>query len=144
MEEEERRWAVNMIISLREEGEERLGNDAPRRRRIPKLNFEATHIKELIDWNKESIHGPPLTCHLTSAELREFCAAPMVVPVRSTHTQAVERVVKMVTNASKIVYGEDRREGFIKSQQLSKTLMSRNRSKQDIVKLTQFRLPGMK
>ena len=81
-----------MIISLREEGEERLGNDAPCSRRIPQLNFEATHIKELIDWNKESIHGPPLTCHLTSAELREFCAAPMVVPVRSTHTQAVERV----------------------------------------------------
>ena len=142
--EEERRWGVNRIISLREGGEDRTGNNQQRSRRTSELNFQATSLRELIDWDKENVHEPPLTCHLTTADLRHFYTTPMEVPSWSTHTQAVERIVKMVTEACGTVYGEERREGLIKSQQLSRELMSRNRSKQDVVKLTQFRLPGLK
>ena len=55
-----------------------------------------------------------------------------------------ERCVKMVTEACGTVYGEERRDGLIKSQQLKRQLMSKNSSKQDITKLIQLRLPGMK
>ena len=142
--EEERWWGVNKIISLREAGEDSLGNNQPRSRRTPEINFEATSLKDLIDWEKENVHEPPLTCHLTTAELRHFYGTPMQVPSWSTHTQAVERCVKMVTEACGTVYGEERRDGLIKSQQLKRQLMSKNSSKQDITKLIQLRLPGMK
>ena len=56
----------------------------------------------------------------------------------------MERIVKMVIDACGKVYREERREGMIKSQQDSRELMSRNRSKQDIAKLAELRLPGMK
>ena len=128
---------------LREGGEESFGNDQPRSRRTPELNFKATSIKDLSNWDRENIHEPPLTCHLTSTKLRQFYGSPMEVPSWSTHTQADERCVKMVTEASVAVFGEEKRDGPIKSQQLSRQLMSKYSSNQHVTKLTQLRLPGM-
>ena len=68
----------------------------------------------------------------------------MEVPSWSTDTQAVDRIVQMVTGACGKVYGEERMDDILKSQQVSRELMSRNRSKKDIAKLTHLRLPGMK
>ena len=68
----------------------------------------------------------------------------MEVPSWVSHTHAVERLVQMVTDACGKVYGEERREGMIKSQQVRRELMSRNRSKQDFAKLTHLRVPGKK
>ena len=65
--EEERRWAVNKIISLRETEEDSLGNINPRSRRTPKLNFEAISVKDLVNWDTETVYEPPLTCHLSTA-----------------------------------------------------------------------------
>ena len=56
----------------------------------------------------------------------------------------MERIVRMVTDACGKVYGEERREGLIKSQQVTRELRSWNRLKQDIAKLIQLRLPRMK
>ena len=70
--EEERRWAVNKIISLSETEEESLGNINPRSRRTPKLKFEAISVKDLVNWDTETVHEPPLTCHLSTAQLRHF------------------------------------------------------------------------
>ena len=57
----------------------------------------------------------------------------------SSHTQSVERIVKKVTEAAAHVYTHERRNGYVRSQQVSAELMSRNRSKQDLVNLVKFR-----
>ena len=87
---------------------------------------------------------PPLTCKLTSSSLKKFVDTPMEVPEWPSHTQSVERCVKMVTEAAAHVYSHERREGYIRSQVVSRELMSKNTSKKDIVNLVKFRSAGRK
>ena len=49
----------------------------------------------------------------------------------SCHTQAVERHVKLVTEASKAVCGPKYRDGFICARIASRQLMAKNESKRD-------------
>ncbi|KAG7177793.1 hypothetical protein Hamer_G031994, partial [Homarus americanus] len=53
---------------------------------------------------------PPMTTSLTSQELRNLKETPMQVPKWPSHTQSVERCVKMVTEAAGYVYSHERRE----------------------------------
>ena len=87
---------------------------------------------------------PPLTCKLTSSSIRRFVETPMEVPDWPSHTQSVERCVMIVTEAAGHVYSHERREGYIRSQAVSRELMSKNKSKKDIVKLVKFRSAGKK
>ena len=38
-----------------------------------------------------------LTCELSSSQVKEFIAAPMIIPAYPAHTQAVENVDKKMT-----------------------------------------------
>ena len=119
--EEEKRRTLNKIIFFRETGEESLEIINPLSRSTPKLNFEAISVKDLVNWDTETVLEPPLTCHYSNAQLRHFYASPMEAPSWFTHSQDVERIVKMVTDACGKVYGE----GMIKSQQVSRELVSK-------------------
>ena len=138
--EEERRVGVQKITELRGEGNIMIqkGNDSVRPRRTPELNTEATKISELINW-KMPVYEPPLTTSLTTFEVKQFLSKPMEVPNWCCHTQAIERCVKMVTEAATTVYSHEKREGIIRSQEASRNLMSKNQSKQDLVGLLNFK-----
>ena len=71
--EEERRFAILKILSLR--GEQERGDDSLRLRVLPMLNIHATTLKELIRW--EGATEPIITSKLTKAELLEFMRSPM-------------------------------------------------------------------
>ncbi|KAG7169561.1 hypothetical protein Hamer_G031129, partial [Homarus americanus] len=76
---------------------------------IPLINVNATKLSELVDLSLEVLE-PPLTTSLTSQELRNLKETPMQVPKWPSHTQSVERCVKMVTEAAGHVYSHERRE----------------------------------
>ncbi|KAG7165336.1 hypothetical protein Hamer_G007144 [Homarus americanus] len=76
---------------------------------IPPINVNATKLSELVDLSLEVLE-PPLTTSLTSQELRNLKETPMQVPKWPSHTQSVERCVKMVTEAAGHVYSHERRE----------------------------------
>ncbi|KAG7169514.1 hypothetical protein Hamer_G027070, partial [Homarus americanus] len=76
---------------------------------IPPINVNATKLPELVDLSLEVLE-PPLTTSLTSQELRNLKETPMQVPKWPSHTQSVERCVKMVTEAAGHVYSHERRE----------------------------------
>ncbi|KAG7176109.1 hypothetical protein Hamer_G029008, partial [Homarus americanus] len=76
---------------------------------IPPINVNATKLSELVDLSLEVLE-PPLTTSLTSQELRNLKETPMQVPKWPSHTQSVERCVKMVTEAAGYVYSHERRE----------------------------------
>ena len=82
----------------------------------------------------------PLTTHLTDAQLKEIVENPVKVSDWPSHTQNVERCVKMVTEAASKVFSHEKREGFIRGQFVSRNLMSINRSKQDLVPMTLFKM----
>lgn len=76
---------------------------------------------------------------MTTAQLKEFISSPMLVPDWPSHTQSIERCVKMTTEAAAQVYSLERRDHYIKGQMVSRELMSRNRSKQDMASMVKFK-----
>ena len=132
-----RKKGVEKILEIRGEGDDdsQIGDRSVRSRRTPEINTDARTLYDLIDWSSAS--EPPLTGDKTTAKIKTFIEHPMDVPDWPSHTQSIERCVKMVTEAAGHVYSHERREGYIRSQVVSRELMSRNRSKQDVAKLVQ-------
>ena len=83
---------------------------------IPKINFDATTYAELIDWERAKLTEPPLTSMLTEDEVMAFKESPFQVPKYPCHTQAVERGIRLVSEASSAVIGPEARNGFIRQR----------------------------
>jgi len=137
--EEERKAGIEKILEIRGNGnaEVQMGNMSLRQRITPEVNPDAKSLIDLIYWGAVTTESP-LTCSLTTAQIKQFLNTPMIVPDWPSHTQSIERCVKMVTEASEHVYSQDRRDGYIRSHIVSRELMSRNMSKKDMYNLVKF------
>ena len=84
------------------------------------LNFDATEQFEMIDWTDVVITELPVIKTMTDVDLRQFIAIQVTPTILFRkflcHTQAVERVVKLVTQAFKVVCAQKLRDGFIRAQ----------------------------
>lgn len=93
---------------------------------LAKLNFDAADYFDMIDWAVCPISEPPIIKAMTNAELRDLITTevtPAVIfPKFPCHTQAVERHVKLVTEAAKAVCGKKSRDGFIRARVASRKL----------------------
>ena len=69
----------------------------------------------MIQWDDINVTEPPLTAFLTNDQIRAVTNTPLHVADYPNNTQGVERCIKLVTDASKAVYGEDARDGFIRA-----------------------------
>ena len=67
---------------------------------------------------------------LSDEQILELHNKPLNVPEYRNHTQSVERTVKVVSDASKSVYGHDARDCFIRAKILSRNIMLCYDSKQ--------------
>ena len=103
---------MDKILDIRGVGDEetQVGDSGVRERRTPVINIGATSLLDLVDLSSGATE-PPLTCKLTSSSLKKFVDTQMEVPEWPSHTQSVERCVKMVTEAAAHVYSHERREG---------------------------------
>lgn len=115
-----------------------LGDCVFTERKLASVNVSATKLSELCEFSSEVLE-PPLTTSLSNKQLETFKDTPMQVPNWPSHTQSVERCVKMVTEAAAHVYSHETREGYIKAQATSRQLMKRNRSKKDMKALATFK-----
>lgn len=131
---EERKLGVQKIVDIRGGDNNTVGDRSVRPRKTPSINPNASSILELIDWS-DGVYEPPLTCALTTSEVFKLIDKPMEVPMWPCHTQSIERCVKQVTEAASRVYTQEKREGYIRGQEASRLLMSKNESKQDLMKL---------
>ena len=80
-EEAEKSQAVQMILNIRgeENDEAQLGDFRVRSKKTPSINPDATTLSELIDWS-DGVSEPPLTCSMTTVEVKALVSQPMVVP----------------------------------------------------------------
>ena len=90
-----------------------------RRFKVPaELNLNAMEYFDMIDWAVYTISEPPVLKAMTDAELKDLITTevtPTVIfPKFPCQTQAVERHVKLVTEAAKAVCGQNSRDGFIR------------------------------
>ena len=88
-----------------------------RRFQVPIINFSAQNYTELISWESSQLTEPPILKDVSQETLSEFVAthdATLLEWNYPCHTQAVERAIKLVTEASASVCGSKERNGYIK------------------------------
>ena len=85
----------------------------------------------MIDWNKANLTEPPLTKMLSDDEIKSFDEIPFEVPKYPCHTQAVERAIRLVSEASTSVVGFEARDGFIRQRIRSRKELNTFDSKKD-------------
>ena len=73
------------------------------------MNFHAEKISELCGW--EGAVEPAVTLDKTDDEIKEFSNIPLQICV-PCHSQAVEREVKLTTEASTSVAGVENQQGY--------------------------------
>lgn len=116
-----RELAVNKILESRVKNKD---ETIIREFKIPKLNFNADDYIELIDWESISFTEPPLTMSWSEDELKSMIKnVPDEINIFNfpCHSQAVERCVKLVTEASMAVCGTEERDGFIHARITSRS-----------------------
>ena len=117
--------AINKILQARGAN----NNTSVRTFSVPKLNFEATDYINMVNLEAANITNVS-SCDLALSidnEKWEFFDYP-------NHTQAVERTVKLVTEASSKVYGYENRNAYIKTTLESRKQLPLNNSKHHLQK----------
>lgn len=110
-----RELALRRLIKARQL---RNGNEV-REFQLPKLQIDASNYYELIDWSKEKVTEPPMTMKYSDTEISNMISSKdnlMFLQKLPCHTQAVERCVKLVTEASLSVCGQEARDGYIRAK----------------------------
>ena len=82
--------------------------------KIPTLKWDASSYIEMIDWSS-SIHLPYIIECMSDDEVASTMHQPHIFPAFPVHTQSVERAVKLVSEESSKVEGEESRHGHILS-----------------------------
>ena len=86
------------------------------------LNTKAKVYYKLIDLDGADVSEPPATLHLSTEQLQNMYTSKLELEL-PCHNQAVERHVKVVTEASMMVCGFERRDGLIRQKLKSRKLM---------------------
>ena len=102
---------------------------------MPKLNPDCNNYSEIINWEETTITEPPMTMKFSDNDLEDFIVNKKLFDTEKypLHTQAVERVIKVVSEASSKVCSHEAREGFILTRLASRERMSSFESKKDYV-----------
>jgi hypothetical protein len=98
---------------------------------IPKISFDTPDYPDMIDWETSQLSEPPLTSVLTNDQLIAIKDSPLEVADYPCHTQAVERGVRLVSEASGSVIGEEATDGFIRQRMQARNNLKTHASKKD-------------
>ncbi|GBM03036.1 hypothetical protein AVEN_14548-1 [Araneus ventricosus] len=101
----------------------------------PKVNFQASNYIEIINWNSCVVYPPPMLRDLSEDDIKSLINSD-TAPIREIqkfrcHTQAVERCVKLVTEASNKVCGREARDSYIRATLKSRSVMPNFSKKSD-------------
>ena len=113
-----RRRAVDKILELRSEASattymesptlESSRKDVVQQFKVPKINVESTYLYELTNLDSiKDISQPPALMELDDTSIAQMVTKPLVLQ-HPCHNQAVERHVKLVTEAASVVTGYER------------------------------------
>ena len=111
-----REEALKLILSLREKP-----STAPRINWISKdYNFDANNWWEMVDLKLKGVGEPAATIRYSTEELRSslMTGEKLSLPILPSHAQSVERAVKLTSEASACVYGQERRHQHIQAKTL--------------------------
>ena len=105
--------------------------------RLPEINFNAESYIDMVKWQDIVYTEPPLTTVFSDHQINQFCSTAALPDDKWTEvpcdTQAVERHIKLVSEASATVCGKERRDGFILSSLASREKQPQFENKSDFV-----------
>lgn len=107
-----------------------------RTHQIPKIVFTAQEYYEMIDWSAVNLTELPLMRNMCLEDLCNAVENPKEIEnffSFPSHTQAVERGVKIITEASAAVCGPAKRDKWIKTTIQSREKMPKFSSKKKIM-----------
>ena len=93
------------------------------RGQISKINWNAIRWQDLIDLADVNLREPPTSEHFSDSEIFSFVTGNVTTTIQDlpSHSQSVERSVKLVFEASPVVCGTDRRHKSILTKFLSRS-----------------------
>lgn len=97
----------------------------------PKIKWQAQNYHSMINWKNELKTEPPYIASLSDQQVTDIIKTPVVLPKWPNHTQAVERGIKVMTEACTEVTGYSARDGYIRQRLMSRKMMPRFRTKRD-------------
>ena len=106
----------------------------PRVFKIPEIVVDCgIDYINMINWKSVEVTEPPITMNVTDSELDSFILDKTVFDFENypLHTQAVERAIKLVSEASSKVCGQDSRDGYIHTVLASRERISKFDSRKD-------------
>lgn len=102
---------------------------------LPTINFEASDYTEIVNWTSCVVYPPPILRDLSEDDIKSLINSDnTIIPEIQKfpcHTQAVERCVKLVTEASNKVFGHEARDGYIRTTLKSRSVMPHFSQKSD-------------
>ena len=118
--------AVARIIALRhntskkkKEGKRKRGKSLVRVFNLPKPNYAATRFENMISWEKEEIHEPPLLRRYSNEQIREFEKVPLVLNIPS-NSQHVERFIQLMASKATSSADPTVRDGIAKATEIER------------------------
>lgn len=110
-----RELSLRRILKCRSQNRD----ESVREFKVPPINFDAQEYVDLVDWQSVEITEPPIMKNVSGDELSEMILdVPDEIEVLKCpcRTQAVERHIKLVTEASSLVCGTTSRDGLIRAR----------------------------
>ncbi|KAJ8962822.1 hypothetical protein NQ318_001222 [Aromia moschata] len=105
---------------------------------IPNINLYASYYIDVID-PTVNVTEPSLLAHLSTEDLQcivsEYLGDKYLFSRLPCHTQAIERTVKLVTEAAFKVCGPEKRDGFIRTTLQSRQRMPSFETKKDFLRI---------
>ena len=77
-----------------------------------KINWNAVEYHEMIEWLPEKISVPPNLQYWSEEQIKEGFERALEIPEYPCHNQSVERGVRLVSEASRRVYGHEEGQGY--------------------------------
>ncbi|GBL93833.1 hypothetical protein AVEN_153603-1 [Araneus ventricosus] len=100
----------------------------------PKIKFQAYDCIEIINWNSCVMYPPPMLRDLSEDDIKSLINSE-TTPIReiqvSLSHQAVERCIKLVTEASNKVCGHEVKDSYIRATMMSRSIMPNFSKKSD-------------
>jgi len=120
-----RELAYRRILAARVENEL---STKIRQFRVPLLNFNSEDYTDLVEWQTIDRYEPPLMKHIPDKDIANYVKSNSVAEAHKIalfpcHTQATERCIRLVTEASAKVSGQTARDGFIRAGIASRQIM---------------------
>ena len=117
--------AVEKIIKCRETPEIII-----RKFEKPRVNYDADDYHELID-NSNSWLEPILTMDITDRVLNEYTVPTIIFDKYPSHTQSVERNIRLVSQTSKTIISHEERDARINVTLIHRKLFPKLSTKRD-------------